>query len=751
VEDTGSRVGSTFGPYRLTRLLGRGGMGEVYEAEDTRKRRVVALKLISPQYSGNSVFRARMQREADTAGRLNEPHIVPIHDYGEIDGQFYLEMRLVDGVSLRSMLTRFGPLSPARAVATVRQIASALDAAHAIGVTHRDVKPENVLIAHNDFAYLMDFGIARAAADPGLTQSGAAVGTYHYMAPERFRSGNVTHHADIYALACVLSECLTAAPPYRADTVERLIGSHLLEPPPRPSQLRPGMVPQAFDQVVAKGMAKNPQDRYQSASDLAMAAHGALTANDQHQEARILQRGADATFPQGGAGGRNDRGVERTWTNYAGGAAAAQVPTGSEPGVSGREKTPPPDPPPATVGGGDSLPPPAGWPSNPDPPPTWVGPLAATASGGQKTEPPPTWVGPMPEAAGSAESPPPRPWMGPVPVAAGGGGPPPTQIAQIPQVPANPPKPQQKPNAEVAEEKPKSRNKRKLWAAVGAAALLLVAAVATTGYLWTRHSPSSPTQATGQTVLPFNGLNFRLSPGSVAVDGSGTVYVTNTSMRGKVVSLAAGSNTATVKPFNGLYEPQAVAVDGSGTVYVADFTNRVVKQAAGSNSETELPFDGLTFPEGLAVGAQGDVYVADRGKNRVLKLAAGAKAQTVLPFDGLKNPDGVAVDKDGNVYVTDTDNNRVLELPSGANGQVVVPFTSISVPWGIAVDSAGNIYVTEHDNNTVVEFAVGPKTQSVLPFTDLNTPLSVAVDKDGNVYVADRGNERVVKYTPPAR
>src|SRR5271163_3067312 len=147
--ESASRVGSQFGPYQLMRLLGRGGMGEVYQAEDTRKHRVVALKLISQQFSTDAMFRARMQREADTAGRLTEPHIVPIHDYGDIDGQFYVEMRMIDGTSLRSLLTNYGPLTPARTVAIVRQIAAALDAAHASRVTHRDVKPENILITDN--------------------------------------------------------------------------------------------------------------------------------------------------------------------------------------------------------------------------------------------------------------------------------------------------------------------------------------------------------------------------------------------------------------------------------------------------------------------------------------------------------------------------------------------------------------------------------------------------------------------------
>ncbi len=225
--DPGSRVGSRFGPYQLMQLLGRGGMGEVYRAEDTRRHRVVALKLISGQFSGDPLFRARMQREAEAAGRLTEPHVVPIHDYGEIQGQLYLDMRLIEGTTLRAMLTRDGPLAPARAVAIVGQVAAALDAAHATGLTHRDVKPENILVTGSDFAYLVDFGIVRAATDPGLTQVGTAVGTYNYMAPERFTGEQVTYRADIYALTCVLSECVTGSPPYGADTIERLIAAHL--------------------------------------------------------------------------------------------------------------------------------------------------------------------------------------------------------------------------------------------------------------------------------------------------------------------------------------------------------------------------------------------------------------------------------------------------------------------------------------------------------------------------------------------
>ena len=283
-----SREGSQFGPYRLRRLVGRGGMGDVYEAEDTVRERIVALKLMSQTLSNDPVFRSRMQREARTAGRLQEPHVVPIHDFGEIDGQLYVDMRLIDGKDLATMLSRYGPLSPPRAVAIVRQIGSALDAAHAAGVLHRDVKPENILVSADDFAYLVDFGIASATSDEKLTQFGTTVGTVKYMAPERFSDSEITHRADIYALACVLYECLTGSPPYTGDQIS-VMGAHLHQAIPRPSAARPS-IPVAFDGVIARGMAKDPADRYATCGDLSAAAYAALATPDQDRATDILQR-----------------------------------------------------------------------------------------------------------------------------------------------------------------------------------------------------------------------------------------------------------------------------------------------------------------------------------------------------------------------------------------------------------------------------------------------------------------------------
>lgn len=705
-------------------------MGEVYEAQDTRKNnRTVALKLISQQYSDNPAFRARMQREADIAGRLTEPHIVPIHDYGDIDGQFYVEMRLIEGTSLRQILTQYGPLTPARTVAVVRQVASALDAAHAGGITHRDVKPENILIAANDFAYLVDFGIARGAADPSLTQSGMAVGTYNYMAPERFTGDEVTYRADIYALACVLGECLTGAPPYRADSVERLIASHLMEPAPRPSQIRPGRIPEALDRVVAKGMAKNPNERYVSAGDLAQAAHDALTAPEQRQEANILQHQGDnnATVMSPVVNPANFGGGFANYHNsgaYQQNSGAYQQNSGAYEQASATQRSPQiPTPPPVPQ-----------YQSSDE---TMVRPVPSN-TGGWGTQPPTNRVDtgdPYTQAAPVAPN-----YNPSQPHALNYNQSQPHALNYNQSQPHALNYNQSQPHALSTPPQKKSRKPLLIGAII--AVLLIVAGV--TAFVLTRPGEGSK-EPTGQVALPFNGLNFRLSPGGVAVDDAGTVYITNQTMYGRVVTLSPGSTTPVLKPFTGLYEPQGIAVDNSGKIYVSDFNNRVVALPAGSNNQIVLPFDGLNYPEGVAVDAQGNVYVADRGNNRVLKLEAGQTTQTVLPFNGLKNPDGVAVDKDGNVYVTDTDNNRVLRLDDGTNNQTVLPFTGLSAPWGITVDNKGAVYVTEHDNNRVVKLTPGATAPEELPFKGLNTPLSVAVDKKFTVYVADRGNVRVLK------
>ncbi|TVY03837.1 serine/threonine protein kinase [Mycolicibacterium porcinum] len=269
-----SRLGTRFGPYELKSLIGVGGMGEVYRAYDTVKERMVAVKLLRTEIAADASFQARFRRESRVAARLQEPHVIPVHDFGEIDGVLFIDMRLVEGASVKELLRANGPLTPERATAIVAQVASALDAAHADGLVHRDIKPENVLLTADDFAYLVDFGIAHVGGEASVTMTGVLIGSSAYMAPERFSGGPVGPAADVYALTCLLYEMLIGRPPFETGDLRQLMSAHMFSPAPRPSIMRRG-IPRAFDEVVAKGMAKDAVDRYPSAGELAKAAREA--------------------------------------------------------------------------------------------------------------------------------------------------------------------------------------------------------------------------------------------------------------------------------------------------------------------------------------------------------------------------------------------------------------------------------------------------------------------------------------------
>jgi len=230
--------------------------------------------MLLPHFAQDRTFDQRFRREARAAARLDEPHVVPIYDGGEIDGRLYVAMRLINGQDLQTLLGD-GPLGPDRAVRITEQIASALDAAHKAGLVHRDVKPSNILITDEDFAYLIDFGIARAAGETGLTSTGATIGTWSYMAPERFKSGEIEPSSDIYAMACVLYQSLTGQLPFPGTSLEQVAMAHMTGPPPKPSTQRRA-IPMAMDDVIAIGLTKDPRQRYPTAKDLANAARAAL-------------------------------------------------------------------------------------------------------------------------------------------------------------------------------------------------------------------------------------------------------------------------------------------------------------------------------------------------------------------------------------------------------------------------------------------------------------------------------------------
>ena len=271
-------IGTDFAGHRIDGFLGQGGMGVVFRATDLALGRTAALKVIAPEAAGNPVFRARFARECRVAAAIDHPHVVQIYHAGEVEGMLYLTMRYVDGTDLRRLLRSESRLDSTRAVSIAGQIAGALDAAHALGLVHRDVKPANVLLAERagrDHAFLTDFGITRRTDDEHLTRTGVALGSVDYMAPEQAHGADVDARADIYALACVLFQMLTGSVVFDRDTDLEKLWAHVHDPPSRLRTLNPDL-PVGLQDVLDRGLAKDPGDRHKSAAQLAQDAAQAL-------------------------------------------------------------------------------------------------------------------------------------------------------------------------------------------------------------------------------------------------------------------------------------------------------------------------------------------------------------------------------------------------------------------------------------------------------------------------------------------
>jgi len=287
-------VGETFGGYAIEALLGRGGMGSVYLATQSRLGRKVALKVISPDLADDEGFRARFLRESQLVASLDHPNVVPVYDADEVDGVLYLAMRYVEGPSLRDLIRRQGRLDPEETLRIAEQVGGALDAAHAAGLVHRDVKPGNILLTRpGGHAYLCDFGLAKRTTSVTATEPGSFLGSVDYCAPEQIQGKQVDPRADVYSLGCVLFHCLAGEPPFRRDSEIAVLHAHL-EASPRKVTDVVADVPAAVDEVLAAAMAKDPDDRYASAGALAgalgRALHGAAPDDDVTRAAPTVER-----------------------------------------------------------------------------------------------------------------------------------------------------------------------------------------------------------------------------------------------------------------------------------------------------------------------------------------------------------------------------------------------------------------------------------------------------------------------------
>ena len=302
-----TRIGTQVAGFRIESVLGRGGMSVVYVAEQVRLGRKVALKVLTTELAWDDQFRERFVRESQIAAAIDHPNIIPIYDAGEDDGLLYIAMRFVQGPDLKEVLKR-GNLGVGRTIFLVEQVASALDAAHAHSLVHRDVKPGNILLEEStDHAYLTDFGVAKQTTARGLTSTGHFLGTVEYAAPEQIEGGPVDARTDVYALGCVLYECLTSSPPFAHGTEHAVLHAHLVDPPPSVTRLRPEL-PHAFDGVIATALAKDPAERFSSCGDLVHAARNAASGTARRPEAvRTPARTipSAATLPEADPGPRD--------------------------------------------------------------------------------------------------------------------------------------------------------------------------------------------------------------------------------------------------------------------------------------------------------------------------------------------------------------------------------------------------------------------------------------------------------------
>jgi serine/threonine protein kinase len=362
--------GAMFAGYRIDSLLDRGGMGVLYKATDLDLDRVVALKIIAPEHTQNETAVARFKAEARLAASIEHTNVVPVHRAGEDNGVLYLAMRYVPGTNLRRVVDG-GPMELTRIAKIIREVAGALDAAHAKGLVHRDVKPANILVCgegEDERAYLADFGLTkRVGSAMDLTRVGAWVGTPDYVAPEQIQGHTVDRRADVYSLGCVLYEMLTGHVAYPKDSDMAKLWAHVTDPPPMPRAERPELIAD-FDQVVGRATAKDPEDRYATAGDLA----DAVTAAVREQTAHRSPEAAQPTIGPGPA-----QSVTRGDLTELDAPVAAEAPAAAA--ATAPPSTPAPSPPPPS-----------------SPPPSTPGPAAADA-------PPPRL--PVPAAAVAADEP----------------------------------------------------------------------------------------------------------------------------------------------------------------------------------------------------------------------------------------------------------------------------------------------------------------------------------------------------------
>lgn len=263
-------IGTEIGNYRIVDKIGAGGMGVVYKAIDTQLDRVVAVKALNPEFSGNPALLERFRGEARAQAQLNHPNLATLYAFLVHDGVAYMVMEFVDGETFHAMLTRRGPIPAAEAVPLFRQALAGIGHAHRLGIIHRDIKPTNIMLSREGVVKVMDFGLAKVTGDHGVTRTGVRLGTAYYMSPEQILAQPVDVRSDIYSLGATLYEILTAQTPFHADSEFQILNDHVNTPPPPPSGLHP-QIPSGVEHAVLKALAKKPDQRFQTVEQFSAA------------------------------------------------------------------------------------------------------------------------------------------------------------------------------------------------------------------------------------------------------------------------------------------------------------------------------------------------------------------------------------------------------------------------------------------------------------------------------------------------
>ena len=359
--------GTTLAGYKITGVLGAGGMGVVYEATQISLNRTVALKVLAPHLGDDILFRERFVREGQIQAGMEHAHIVTVYEAGTSEHGFFIAMRLIRGPNLKDMIVS-RELDPGRTLRILTPIAEALDVAHAAGLIHRDIKPQNILVGSMDQAFLADFGLTKATGEKSLTRTGQFVGTFDYISPEQIKGERATKRSDVYALAAVLYECLSGLVPFPKDSEAAVLYAHMAEDAPRLTEQRPEL-PATLDEVIAKGMAKDPAERYESGGQLLLEANRTFTRRTraaftpprpietpqetgirsaevdvptrQSPAARAADRGGRARSRDPISGARRDRDRRRRAAAAAGAAAAETAPAEATPEETAAAAAPP--------------------------------------------------------------------------------------------------------------------------------------------------------------------------------------------------------------------------------------------------------------------------------------------------------------------------------------------------------------------------------------------------------------------------